>query len=189
MSTTITSAIDVNVPVSTAYEQWTQFETFPEYLTGVEEVKQLDDTTTHWVVNIGGVRREFDARIVDQVPDDHVTWRSQTEVTHEGRVSFRAAQDGGTTVELAMDWKPETFAEKAGAALQIDDMIVKRDLQKFKEFIEERRLPTGAWRGEVHGGTTTQTDGPSGATPMPPASGFSSSSTDDVRGEDPDLRI
>jgi len=189
MSTTITSSIDVNVPIRTAYEQWTQFETFPEYLTGVEEVKQLDDTTTHWVVNIGGVRREFDARIVDQVPDDHVTWRSQTEVAHEGRVSFRAAPDGGTTVELAMDWKPETFAEKAGAALQIDDMIVKRDLQKFKEFIEERRLPTGAWRGEVHGGTTTQTDGPSGATPMPPASGFSSSSTDDVRGEDPDLRI
>ncbi|MBO0979478.1 SRPBCC family protein [Microbacterium sp. SD291] len=162
-TTTITSEIDVDVPISAAYEQWTQFETFPEYLTGVEEVTQLDDTTTHWTVNVGGVRREFDARIVDQVPDHHITWRSLNEVAHEGRVSFHPGPEGRTRIELSMDWEPERFAEKVGAALQVDDMIVKRDLQRFKEFIESRRTPTGGWRGEVHGGS--------------------------VRGDDPDLSV
>lgn len=170
MSTTIASEIDVDVPVRTAYEQWTQFETFPEYLTGVEEVTQVDDTTTHWSVNVGGVRREFDARIVEQVPDQHVAWQSLNEVAHEGRVEFRPAADGGTNVRLSMAWEPESPAEKVGAALQIDDMIVTRDLQRFKEFIESRHAPTGAWRGEVHGGDARAGDGT-------------------IAGDDPDLRV
>ncbi|WP_102191953.1 SRPBCC family protein [Microbacterium aurantiacum] len=198
MSNTITSDIEVDVPIRTAYEQWTQFESFPEYLSGVEDVTQLDDTTTHWIVNIGGVRREFDARIVDQVPDDHVVWRSLNEVAHEGRVSFRPDPEGGTHVELSMKWEPEGFVEKAGAALHIDDMVVKRDLQRFKEFIEERHTPTGAWRGEIHGGTTTDTAAtPSSGTASdatvspttPSASGIPQAPRDDVRGDDPDLRV
>lgn len=214
MSTTITSVIDVDVPVRTAYEQWTQFETFPEYLSGVKEVKQLDDVMTHWVVNVGGVEREFDARIVDQVPDDHVAWRSVSDVSHEGRVAFRPDGDGGTQVELSMAWEPESFAEKVGAALQLDDLIVKRDLQRFKDFIESRHAPTGAWRGEVHGGTT-QPDagvGTSAAAGAPGTTGSGSFSaaetstlsgdgstsaaehlsdpqTGEARGEDPDLRV
>ena len=198
MGNTITSAIAVDVPIRTAYEQWTQFESFPEYLSGVDDVTQLDDTTTHWIVNVGGVRREFDARIVDQMPDDHIVWRSLNEVAHEGRVSFRPDPDGGTRVELSMEWEPEGFIEKAGAALQLDDMVVKRDLQRFKAFIEERHTPTGAWRGEIHGGTTTDaatrgtTDAPGGAaagTTNPSASGFPQPRNEDVRGDDPDLRI
>ena len=194
MSNTITSDIEVDVPIRTAYEQWTQFESFPEYLSGVEDVTQLDDTTTHWIVSIGGVRREFDARIVDQVPDDHIVWRSLNEVAHEGRVSFRPDSDGGTQVELSMKWEPEGFVEKAGAALHIDDMVVKRDLQRFKEFIEERHTPTGAWRGEIHGGTAipTTTGTPAAAptgTTSPSASGYPQPRDEDVRGEDPDLRL
>lgn len=198
MSSTITSDIDVDVPISTAYEQWTQFESFPEYLSGVEDVTQLDDTTTHWIVNVGGVRREFDARIVDQVPDDHIAWRSLNEVAHDGLVSFSPGADGGTRVELSMTWEPEGFIEKTGAALHVDDMVVKRDLQRFKEFIEERHTPTGAWRGEIHGGTTTDTAtdtalGTPGATgesaTSPSASGFPQPRSEDVRGDDPDLRV
>lgn len=193
---TITADIDVKVPVRTAYEQWTQFESFPEYLTSVDEVTQLDDTMTHWVVSIGGTRREFDARIVDQVPDDHISWRSVDEVRHAGRVSFRPA-DGGSRVELTMEWEPEGFVEKAGAALHIDDMAVKRDLQRFKEFIEARREPSGAWRGEVHGGVPAPSDAapstPSASSASSPASPAapeaSSHRGGDVRGDDPDLAV
>lgn len=187
--TTITSDIDVDVPVRTAYEQWTQFESFPEYLSGVEEVKQLGDALTHWVVNVGGVRREFDARIVDQVPDDHIAWSSVGEVRQEGRVTFRPLDGGGTRVELTMAWEPETFTEKAGAALGVDDMIVKRDLQRFKEFIEERHFPTGAWRGEVHGGVPESSASGTSAGASSAGSGNPGPRAEDVRGEDPDMTV
>ena len=141
MSTTITADIDVDVPVRTAYDQWTQFESFPEFLSGVDDVTQVDDTLTHWVVSLGGVRREFDARIVDQVPDGHVAWRSVGEVKHDGRVAFRPESASRTRVQLTMEWEPEGLAEKTGAALQLDDMLVKHDLQPFKEFIEKRDVP------------------------------------------------
>ncbi|MFD6054636.1 SRPBCC family protein [Agromyces sp. NPDC060279] len=174
MSTTITADIDVDVPVRTAYDQWTQFESFPEFLSGVDSITQIDDALTHWVVSFGGVRREFDAEISDQVPDEHVAWRSVSEVAHRGRVAFRPEADGRTRVELTMEWEPEGFVEKAGAALQLDDVMVKRDLQNFKEFIERRETPTGAWRGEVH-------DAAPGAAPQ--------FGRDGTLGDDPDLRL
>lgn len=187
---TITADVDVDVPVRTAYEQWTQFESFPHYLSAVEDVTQIDDTLTHWVVNVGGARREFDARIVDQVPDDHITWRSVDEA-HAGRVSFRPT-DAGAHVELSMEWEPTGFVEKAGAALQLDGMAVKRDLLRFKEFIEERRTPTGAWRGEVHGGVThPEAQGPAipGAGATSPVTAEPTARRDTVRGDDPDLSV
>lgn len=181
MSTTITAGIDVDVPIRTAYEQWTQFESFPQFLEGVDEVRQLDDATTHWVVSLGGVRREFDAEILDQVPDDHVAWRSVGEVAHRGRVEFRPESGERTRVELTMEWEPEGFVEKAGAALQLDDMLVKRDLEHFRDFIEGRSRPTGAWRGEVHGGTAGGGDA-LGTRSVPQVE------REGLTGEDPDLR-
>jgi len=185
---TITADIDVNVPVRTAYEQWTQFESFPEYLSSVEEVTQIDDTMTHWVVSVAGSRREFDARIVDQVPDDHISWRSVDEVRHAGRVSFTPGEHGAH-VELSMEWEPEGFVEKAGATMHLDDMAVKRDLERFKDFIESRREPTGAWRGEVHGGTTTPAAGDDPSGTQSAASGTPTPRSEDVRGDDPDLLV
>jgi uncharacterized membrane protein len=187
MSTTITADIDVDVPVRTAYDQWTQFESFPEFLSGVDEVTQIDDALTHWIVSLGGVRREFDARIVDQVPDGHVAWRSVGEVMHHGRVAFRPESGERTHVELSMEWEPEGLAEKAGAALQLDDMLVKRDLQRFKEFIEEREVPSGAWRGEVHGGTPGADERRSAEASMG-ASSVPQPQSDGTLGADPDLR-
>ncbi|GAA1821938.1 SRPBCC family protein [Agromyces salentinus] len=163
MSTTLTSSTEVDVPVRTAYNQWTQFESFPEFLGGVEEVRQLDDTLTHWVVSIGGVKREFDAEIGDQVPDDHVSWASVgDEPFHTGRVQFTPLGADRTRVDLEIEWEPQGFVEKAGAALQLDDLQVTRDLSRFKSFIEDRERATGAWRGEVHGGDTTGTATTSG---------------------------
>ena len=158
MSTTLNASVDVDVPMPVAYDQWTQFETFPEFLGGVESVTQLDDTLTHWVAKIGGVRREFDAEIVEQQPDRVVAWASVGEVVHRGRVRFTPEGTDRTKVDAEIEWQPEDFVEKVGAALQLDDLQVKRDLKRFKDFVEERNAPTGAWRGEVHGGVETSTD-------------------------------
>ncbi|WP_448002537.1 SRPBCC family protein [Agromyces bauzanensis] len=177
MSTTLNASIDVDVPVRVAYDQWTQFESFPEFLGGVDSVKQIDDSLTHWVVSIGGVKREFDAEIGDQVPDDHVAWRSLGgEVMHRGRVEFTPKGADETRVDLEIEWEPEGFVEHAGAALQLDDLQVKSDLKRFKEFVEHRGAPTGAWRGEVHGGDARPTPGPSRTT-----------GTTGTIGTDPDL--
>lgn len=202
MSTTVTADIEVDVPVRVAYDQWTQFESFPHFMSGVESVRQIDDTTTHWTVSIAGVKREFDADISDQVPDDHVAWRSTTaEVDQRGRVDFRPGADGRTRIDLTIEWQPEGFVEKAGAALQLDDAQVKRDLHRFKKYIEERHTPTGAWRGEVHGGQETASGaGGTSSVPTPNtvaaargASGAAPGSvnpptSEGVVGSDPDLR-
>ncbi|WP_457962294.1 SRPBCC family protein [Arthrobacter sp. D1-29] len=146
----VKETIDVAVPVSTAYNQWTQFESFPQFMSGVESVTQLTDTTNHWVTKIGGVEREFDTEIVDQTPDERIAWRSVDGKSHAGRVHFTPLDAGNTRISVHFEWGPETFTEKAGAALNLDDMRVKADMRRFKEFIESRGAETGAWRGEVN---------------------------------------
>lgn len=147
---TVEQSIDVNVPVSTAYDQWTQFESFPEFMGGVEQVDQLSDDLTHWRTSIGGVEREFDAAITEQVPEERVAWRSVDGKTHGGVVTFHRLSPETTRVMVQIDWETESLAEKAGAAVGIDDLQVKRDLGRFKEFIETRGSATGTWRGEIH---------------------------------------
>jgi len=147
---TIQSTIDVDVPISVAYNQWTQFESFPQFMDEVESITQLDDTHVHWRVSIGGVEREFDAEITEQKPDERVAWRSVSGPQHGGAVTFHRISDDETRIQLQMDWEPEGFVEKAGAALQLDDMAVKRDLERFKEIIEAAGFESGAWRGEVN---------------------------------------
>ncbi|GAA2029668.1 SRPBCC family protein [Agromyces tropicus] len=173
MSTTVTADIEVDVPIRVAYDQWTRFESFPEFMSGVDSVRQLDDTTTHWVTSVGGVTREFDADISDQVPDDHVAWHSTTADTdHRGRVAFSPAPGGRTRVDLTLEWQPEGFVERAGAALGVDDRQVERDLTRFKDYVEARGDVEGGWRGEVHG----------------PGAAASGGLDDGIRGTDADLR-
>ena len=147
--TTIEKSIDVDVPVSTAYNQWTQFEEFPEFMSGVERVTQVDDAHLHWKVSVGGVEREFDAEITEQHPDERVAWRSTDGPEHAGVVTFHRLSDDQTRVTLQLDWEPEGFIETAGAALQIDDIQVARDLAKFKEIIEAQGVESGEWRGDI----------------------------------------
>ncbi|WP_277213625.1 SRPBCC family protein [Isoptericola croceus] len=145
----VTQSIDVDVPVSTAYNQWTQFEDFPHFMEGVEAVRQVTDTSTHWKTKVGGTEREFDAEITEQHPDERVAWRSTTGPDHAGVATFHRLSDTQTRVTVQMDWDPESAAEKVGAALNFDDRRVQGDLKKFKEFIESRGAETGAWRGDV----------------------------------------
>ena len=145
----VMEAIEVEAPLSTVYNQWTQFESFPQFMGGVDEVKQLDDTHLHWVVNVHGQRREFDAEVTEQHPDERVAWKSTSGPNQAGVVTFHKLDDATTRVMIQIDWEPEGLVEKAGAALGFDDRQVKADAQKFKEFIESRGGQTGSWRGDV----------------------------------------
>jgi len=146
---TVEESIDVAVPVSTAYNQWTQFESFPQFMSGVESVTQLTDTTNHWRTKVGGVEREFETQIVEQQPDRKVAWRSVDGTTHAGDVTFQRLGDQYTRVNVRLQWDTESLAEKVGAALGFDSRQVKNDLRRFKEFIESRVSETGGWRGTV----------------------------------------
>lgn len=146
---TIEQSIDVDVDVTTAYNQWTQFEEFPRFMEGVEEVRQLDDRRLHWKAKIAGVEREWDAEVTEQHPDERVAWKSTSGQTNAGVVTFHKLDDTHTRVMLQQDIHPEGLVEKAGDALGIIERQAKNDLKRFKELIESRGAESGAWRGEV----------------------------------------
>lgn len=148
---TIEKSIEVNVPVTTAYNQWTQFESFPRFMQGVKEVQQLDDRRLHWCASIGGKEREWDAVIVDQIPDQRVAWRSTSGADNSGVVTFVPLGPDTTRVTLEMTYQPEGPVEATGTALGMASGQVEGDLKRFKDFIEVRGVETGAWRGEVQG--------------------------------------
>ena len=148
---TVTETVDVDVPVRTAYNQWTQFEEFPQFMGGVQEIRQLDDTHTHWKTEIGGIKREFDAEITEQLPDERVAWKATGGEQQAGVVTFHRLDDTHTRVTVQMDYDPQGMVEKAGDKLGAVDRQIKGDLRRFKEFIESRGgAETGAWRGEVN---------------------------------------
>jgi uncharacterized membrane protein len=149
MSST-SDSIEVDVPLATAYNQWTQFEDFPKFMQGVREVRQLDDTRTHWRADIAGKEQEWDAEITHQIPDRRIAWRSTTGARNEGCVTFQRISDSRTRIELRIDYEPEGALETLGDAVGAVDMRVSGDLRRFKEFIEERGHETGAWRGTVN---------------------------------------
>jgi uncharacterized membrane protein len=149
MTTNVLETIDVSVPVSTAYNQWTQFESFPRFMEGVEHIEQVTPVRTHWVTRIAGVQREFDAEITEQRPDERVAWRTDQGTHQAGVVTFHRIDDRTTRVTLQLDHDPEGLVEKAGDALGIVQQRIKGDLKKFKTFIESRGREEGAWRGEV----------------------------------------
>jgi uncharacterized membrane protein len=145
----IERSIDVNVPVRTAYNQWTQFEEFPNFMEGVEEVRQLDEVTLHWKVNLGGAGREYKARITEQRPDERIAWAAEGETDNAGVVTFHRLDDNTTRVMLQVEYATTDVVEKAGSALGVVDRRVKGDLERFKEFVEQRGAETGSWRGTV----------------------------------------
>ncbi|MER6632553.1 SRPBCC family protein [Streptomyces sp. NPDC000987] len=150
---TVKETLEVEVPVHTAYNQWTQFEEFPQFMEGVEEIRQIDAGHNHWVTKISGVQREFDTEIVDQLPDERITWRTTSGDTRQkGTVRFERVDDTHTRVELVMDVEPSGATEKTADMLGVVDRRVKGDMRRFKEFIEGRGSESGAWRGRIRPG-------------------------------------
>ena len=164
----IERAIEVDVPVSTAYNQWTQFESFPGFMEGVEQVRQLDDATVHWVATVAGVRKEWDARITEQKPDQVIAWEGFGDPRNRGRVFFEPLDADRTRISVAIDYEPDGPVEKVGDALGIVARRLEGDLRRFEAFIESRGRETGAWRGEVHGGQASAGSDDDRMTQMPP---------------------
>lgn len=148
--TEVTHSVDVDVDVRTAYNQWTQFEEFPHFMEGVENVQQVDDRNLRWQVDIAGVERNFDAEITEQTPDQRVAWTSRSGPDQGGVVTFHPLNDDQTRVTLQMMFDPDGFAEEVGDKLGFVSRRTKGDLERFKEFIEDRGSETGGWRGEIH---------------------------------------
>jgi uncharacterized membrane protein len=145
----IEKSIEVSVPASKAYNQWTQFEEFPCFMEGVTEVKQLDDSHLHWKANVGGKEEEWDAEITEQLPDKRISWRNTSGSGNAGVVTFHRLSDAKSRIMLQLEYDPQGLVEKTGDALGVVSARVEGDLRRFKEFIEERPIETGAWRGEI----------------------------------------
>jgi len=159
MTTKVESSIEVDVPVSAAYNQWTQFEEFPEFMGGVSQVTQLDDKRLHWVAQIAGVKREWDAVILEQVPNEKVAWAATGGATNAGAVHFSSLGATRTSVSLSLEYEPEGIVEKAGDKLNIVQKQAEADLKKFKTYIESRGFESGGWRGTVGEGAGVGTPG------------------------------
>jgi uncharacterized membrane protein len=146
---TIEQSIEVEAPLDRVYNQWTQFEEFPQFMDGVEQIRQLDDTHLHWVAEFGGSRHEWDAEITEQKPDERVAWRNTDGKDNAGVVTFHRLGDDHTRVMVQMDFVPEGIKEKLGSALGAPDRRIKGDLERFKELVEARGGTNDGWRGEV----------------------------------------
>ena len=145
---TIEKSVEVNVPVRTAYDQWTQFEEFPRFMEGIEKVTQLDNTHLHWKATIGGKNKEWKAVITEQRPDERIAWKSTDGAKNAGVVTFHRLSDQKSKIMLQMDYEPEGALENVGDAIGAVSLRVAGDLERFKEFIEKRGHETGAWRGD-----------------------------------------
>jgi carbon monoxide dehydrogenase subunit G len=159
VSTKVEKSILVNVPLSTVYNQWTQFEDFPQFMGGVTSVTQLSDDRLQWVAEIAGVRRQWEAKVVEQVPDSKVAWAATEGATNAGAVTFSDAGEGQTRVHLSLEYEPEGLVEKVGDKLNIVENQAEKDLDRFKAFIESEGYATGAWRGSVNEGGTVGAPG------------------------------
>ncbi len=151
----IEKTFEVDCPVNTVYNQWTQFEQFPRFMEGVAEVRQLDDTHLHWKAKVAGKEKEWDAEIVERVPDKVIAWRSTSGAPNAGTVRFEPLNKERTRIKLTMDYEPKGFLENVGDAVGVVSGKVENAVERFKKLLEERRAETGAWRGEVHGGRKT----------------------------------
>ena len=151
----VKETIEVDVPVRTAYDQWTQFEEFPRFMEGVETVQQIDETHLLWAAEIGGQRHEWKAEITQQVPDEIIAWRATEGRENAGQIRFEPLGPARTRIDVTMVWEPEGVAEATADKIGMSNRAVKVDLQRFKELIESRGVETGAWRGDIQGGVET----------------------------------
>ena len=152
----VQESVAVNVPLQTAYNQWTQFEEFPQFMEGVKEIRQLDDKRLFWRAEILGKDVEWTAEILEQVPDSRISWHSTSGAKNSGLATFTSVDGRRTRVTLRIEVEPDTKVESVGSAVGFLGHRVKGDLRRFKQFIEERTLPTGEWRGEIHGAQVTR---------------------------------
>src|SRR4051812_6313960 len=173
----IEKSIEVDAPLKNVYNQWTQFQEFPKFMQGIEQVQQLDNKRLHWVAEIGGKRKEWDAEIFEQVPDTKIAWRSTSGAANAGIVSFQPVAANRTAVTVRMEYEPEGAMENLGAALGAVGTRIEGDLKRFRDFIQSRIQETGAWRGEIHSGRVESTGGGASPESSPGTPGYGTTGT------------
>jgi len=152
----VEESVEIDVPVETAYNQWTQFEEFPRFMEGIDEVRQPDDTHLHWVASSGGRRREWDAEISEQRPDERIAWHATSGKRNAGVVTFHRIGDERSKVMVQLDFEPEGLRESLGSMVGLDRRRIRGDLERFSELVELRGGESGAWRGTVEEGTVVK---------------------------------
>ena len=146
----IEHSVIVDAPLRIVYNQWTQFEQFPEFMEGVQSVRQMDDKTLHWVAEVAGKHKEWDARITEQTPDATIAWTGFGDADNMGVVRFTPVDEVHTKVDLSLEYETEGVVEKVGDTLGVLERRVEGDLDRFKDLVERRGVETGGWRGEIH---------------------------------------
>jgi uncharacterized membrane protein len=149
MTSKLLESVDIEVPVTKAYDQWTQFEEFPRFMKHVKAVRQVSDRMLHWTVSLGGQQKEFDAEIVEQIPDHRIAWRSLGAVQHAGVVTFHRLSDTRSRVTLQIDYEPAGFVEKLGDLVGVPRIQIEGELERFAEFVQKKGEATGSWRGTI----------------------------------------
>jgi uncharacterized membrane protein len=145
----VIKTVEVDAPLPIVYNQWTQFEEFPRFMEGVDRIKQIDETHTHWTVTVAGKTKEFDATITEQHPDERIAWKSDSGPNHAGVITFHRLNDTRTRVTAQLEIDPDGFVEAVADKLGVLDRRVQGDLDRFKTFVEERGGETDGWRGDV----------------------------------------
>src|SRR5271165_841934 len=145
-------SIDVDAPLTAVYNQWTQFEEFPRFMEGVVEIRQEGPRTLFWKVNVGGKDKQWEAEILEQVPDTRIVWESVDGLQNRGMIAFEPVDLKRTRITLTMEYEPEGFLERAGDALGIPSNQVEGDLKRFRDYIEKREGEVGSRGGQMENG-------------------------------------
>jgi uncharacterized membrane protein len=160
----IQQSVDVAVPIKTAYNRWTMFEDWPEFMHRVDQVEQVDDTTLSFATKVWGITKRFEAKIVEQRPDQRIEWDASEGLAHTGVVTFHKLSDRLTRIEVSLDVEPHGMVEKMGRGLRFTKRAVRGDLHRFKALIELDAEAEGGWRGTIEDGQVKRrTDRSSGS--------------------------
>ncbi|TDU71338.1 polyketide cyclase/dehydrase/lipid transport protein [Prosthecobacter fusiformis] len=155
---TIEKSIEVEQPIRSVYNQWTQFESFPLFMEGVKSVRQVTDKRLQWHVEIAGITKIWEADIVEQIPDSRIAWHSTSGAVNNGQVLFESLAPDRTLVTLILNYETEGALEKVGDALGLVSLRIQGDLRRFKDTIEKRTTPAQGWRGEIEDGQINPPD-------------------------------
>lgn len=135
----IEHSVDVQAPAALAYGQWTQFERLPRFTRAIREVRRTGERQLHWRADIAGIEEAWDAEVVEDIPDRRIAWRSTGGAINSGVVTFEPLGEDASRMTLSLAYVPRGLAEKVGDLLGLVDRVVRNDLERFKDFLEEER--------------------------------------------------
>jgi uncharacterized membrane protein len=148
----IQQAVDVAAPIDVVYDQFTLFEDWPKFMHRAERVEQKDEATVVFHEKVWGIRRQWEAEIVEQYPDERIVWESVSGMQHVGVVTFHELAERLTRIELNIDIDPSGPIEKIARGARFAKRAARADLKRFKAYVEMHDEDPDGWRGEIEEG-------------------------------------